>query len=465
MNPNLFIRFKGIDANHDSDVDLAELGESLVGFDSVFKELAAVMRVEEELEIKATAIEEGSIVFDLIVWVQHGATSVPFHSIDDLLNFLKLAGDPLWHEAVKFFNSIEEAHKTLNDWVSKYPLDFAAFGYLLGKAIEKLLKKARKNKDKPDYADPDLPKRIAEELHKLIKRHGFKKALKPIVEDKAQSIEVSTNRTFSSSAKIDQDNFQDYLAEDEQILPHLENGKNHTLVGKVTSLKGTRGDSLNFQMQYSGDTFNLDTLPAEGETSKTYRQFYKEGTVQIEATVIRDSLYKKPKLRLHKIDLVQSELKLEKTDKAQERQYPKNRRGFSGNQAEIRGNGLFSAIPRLRARCGGYSCRFPQCLRRFPDCQWRFPGCRRRFLECKSRFPVCRRRLHGCKWRLLRCRRQFLGCQRGFPGCGYGLIECKSRFIGGAPTFGKDCVARNYCGNVAPVTVPQQHNRPAQNSG
>ena len=180
--------------------------------------------------------------------------------------------------------------------------------------MEKLLKKARKNKDKPDYADPDLPKHIAEELHKLIKQHGFKKALKPIVEDKAQSIEVSTNRTFSSSATIDQNNFQDYFAEDEQILPHLENGKNHTLVGKVTSLKGTRGDSLNFQMLYSGDTFNLDTLPAEGETSKTYRQFYKE-TVQIEATVVRDSFYKKPKLRLHKIDLAQLVLGLEKTDK------------------------------------------------------------------------------------------------------------------------------------------------------
>src|ERR1017187_4044369 len=198
MNPNLFIRFKGIHADHDSDVDLAELGESLVGFDALFREFVGVMRVEGQLEIKATATREGSIIVDLVIWLQHEAASYPFHSIDDLINFLKLAGDPLWHDAVKFFNSFEGAHKSVNDWVSKYPLDFAAFGYLLGKAIEKLLKKARKNKDKPDYSDPDLPKRIAEELHKLIKQHAFRKALKPIVEDKAQSIEVSTNRTFSS---------------------------------------------------------------------------------------------------------------------------------------------------------------------------------------------------------------------------------------------------------------------------
>jgi hypothetical protein len=311
MNPNLFIRFKGIDADHDSDIDLAELGESLVGFDALFKEFVGVMHIDGQLEIKATSPREGSIIVDLVIWLQHEAASFPFHSIDDLLNFLKLTGDPLWHDAVKFFNSFEGAHKSVNDWVSKYPLDFAAFGYLLGKAIEKLLKKARKNKDKPDYSDPDLPKRIAEELHKLIKQHAFRKALKPIVEDKAQSIEVSSDRTFSSAAKVDQETFQDYLAEDEQILPHLINGTMHTLVGQITSLKGTRGDSLTFHTQHGKDTYNLDALPAEGVTSKAYRQLYQE-IVRIEAMVMRDSLYKKPKLQLHKIELNQSELSLEK---------------------------------------------------------------------------------------------------------------------------------------------------------
>jgi hypothetical protein len=311
MNPNLFIRFKGIDRDHDSEIDLAELGESLIGFDSLFRSFGELMRVDGQLEIKATATKEGSVIVDLIVWLQQGA--IPFESIDDFLNLLKIAGDPAWHDAVNFFNSLDGAHKTLNDWVAKYPLDFAAFAYLLGKAFEKLLKKARKNKDKPDYSDPDLPRRIAEELHKLIKHHGFRKALKPIVEDKARSIEVSSDRAFTLPAKVDQENFQDYLAEDAQILPHLENGTTHTLKGEVTSLKGTRGDSLTFHTRHGKETFNLDVLPAEGASSKAYRQFYQE-TVQIEAMVIRDSLYKKPKLRLQKIDLNQSELSLEKME-------------------------------------------------------------------------------------------------------------------------------------------------------
>lgn len=314
MKPNLFIRFKGIDSINDSEVALAELGESLIGFDNLFNELAGIMRIEGQLEIKAIATSEGSIIVDLVVWLQNASNALPFGSTDDYLNFLKLAGTPLWQDAVVFFNSIEGSHKALNDWAAKYPADFAAFTVLLGMAMKNLLKKALKNKQKPDYSDPDLPKRIAEELHKLIKQHKFKKALKPIIEDKAQSIEVGTDRTFLSSAKVDQENFQNYLAEDDVILPHLESGETYTLTGKVTSLKGTRGDSLTFHLQYGKDDFNLDALPPAGVTSKSYRQFYQE-MVQIEATVIRDSLYKKPKLRINKIDLKQLELNLDKANK------------------------------------------------------------------------------------------------------------------------------------------------------
>jgi len=59
MNPNLFIRFKGIDPKNDSAVDLAELGESLTGFDSLFKSFGEILRINDTLEIKATATKEG----------------------------------------------------------------------------------------------------------------------------------------------------------------------------------------------------------------------------------------------------------------------------------------------------------------------------------------------------------------------------------------------------------------------
>jgi len=314
MNPNLFIRFKGIDHDNDSAVDLAELGESLTGFDSLLKSFGEILRISDTLEIKATATEEGSIIVDLLVSLQSQTNGViPFDSIDDFLNFLKLTGSPAWHHAVEFFNSIEGAHKTLNEYAEKNPADFWVTTLLIVEAFKRLLAKARKNKEKPDYNDKELPKRIAEELHKLIKHHGFKKALKPIVEDKAQSIELSTDRSFKESAKVDQENFQDLLAEDEQVLPDLENGTTHTLKGDVTSLKGTRGDSLTFHIRHGKETVNLDVLPPEGATSKAYRQFYQE-SVEIVGTIIRDSLYKKPKVRIQQITLNQGELTFPTTD-------------------------------------------------------------------------------------------------------------------------------------------------------
>lgn len=314
MNSNLFIRFKGIDPQNDSAVDLAELGESLTGFDSLFKSFSEILRINDALEIKATATKEGSYIIDLVVLLQaHTHGVLPFDSIDDYLTFLKLIGSPAWHSAVEFFNSLENAHKSLNEYAEKNPADFTAISLLIVEGFKRMLAKAKNNKDKPDYSDKELPKRIAEELHKLIKHHGFKKALKPIVEDKVQSIEVSTERSFKESARVNQENFQDYLAEDEQILPELENGVTHTLKGDVTSLKGTRGDSLSFQIRRGKEMFNLDALPADGATSKAYRQFYKE-SVEIVGIIIRESLYKKPKIRIQQINLNQRELKLQKPD-------------------------------------------------------------------------------------------------------------------------------------------------------
>ena len=94
MKANLFIRFKGIDHDNDSAVDLAELGESLTGFDSVFKSFAEILRIEGGVEVKATATEKGSIIVDLLISLQSPHGTIPFESISDFIAFLKLTGSP-----------------------------------------------------------------------------------------------------------------------------------------------------------------------------------------------------------------------------------------------------------------------------------------------------------------------------------------------------------------------------------
>ncbi|MFA6271154.1 MAG: hypothetical protein WC657_08175 [Candidatus Paceibacterota bacterium] len=316
-NPNLFLRYRGDDKDDDSNVSLAELGVSLAGFDAVFKEFARVLRIDIEPEVQATANREGSFIVDIAAWWKDTSAALPFHSVEDFLTFLRIAEDPMLRTAEDFFNNLSEERRTLNEWVAANPIDSAILAWLFAKVSKKLIKRAGDFKRRIDNDAKDLPRRIQLALQKVIKKKGFKKALLPMTENKASSIEVSDNRDFKDSARVDQDNLSDYLADDDMILPHLENGNSYDLNGAVTSLKATRGDLLTLQIHYEGEDYNLDALPALGLTSKHYIDFYQED-VQVYAEVIRTSLYKKPKLRIHRIQKAQLELGLIMPDGVEE---------------------------------------------------------------------------------------------------------------------------------------------------
>ena len=171
------------------------------------------------------------------------------------------------------------------------------------------MKHAGNCKNRIQSGAKELPKRVQLGLQKLIKKKGFKKALLPMTENKAALIELSDEPEFKEPARVDQSNLSDYLADDDTILPHLIDGHSYDLHGTVTSLKATRGDRLTLQIKYEGEDHNLDALPARGLTSKQYIQYYQED-VQVHAEVMRTSLYRKPKLRIQRIQKAQLELGL-----------------------------------------------------------------------------------------------------------------------------------------------------------
>ena len=309
-DPNLFLRYRGEGEDDDSNVSLAELGVSLAGFDAVFKEFARILRIDIEPEVQATANREGSFIVDIAAWWKDASEALPFHSVEDFLTFLRIAEAPMLQNAEDFFNNLSEGRKTLNDWVAANPVDSAILTWLFAKVSKKLMKRAGDFKRRIDNDSKDLPRRIQLALQKVIKKKGFKKALLPMTENKASSIEVSDNPGFNDSARVDQNNLSDYLADDDMILPHLENGNYYDLNGRVTSLKATRGDCLTLHIHHEGEDHNLDALPAHGLTSKNYIRYYQED-VQVHAEVMRTSLYKKPKLRIQRIHKVQLELELE----------------------------------------------------------------------------------------------------------------------------------------------------------
>lgn len=204
----------------------------------------------------ATHTHEGSLIIETLLDLQSAGVEV-FDSAQALYDFLKITSKEAWEEAVNALGKIQDGYEDIEEYYSKHPVQLLA----LAGAITWLFKKAQKQKEKPQLDDPELPPRIANALFELLKTKAFRRLLEPIIQDAVQSIEFSERRDFQKAAKVDQKNLQDYLPEEEQILPHLLPDSQHQLTGEVTSMKSTRGDSLTFHYESGGKAYNLDLLP------------------------------------------------------------------------------------------------------------------------------------------------------------------------------------------------------------
>lgn len=314
MHQDLYIKYVG-KKEDDSVIPFTELGESLIGFDQSIRHMSKILRMECDVEIQARGTSEGSLIIDALLQFASAANDI-FSNLDNYLDFAKLIGKEYWNQAVEHFNAIETTRDTLNDYFSKRPLDFAiataciANLFLVLSKIGKE-KKLKSNEEIIKELGDEIPDRIARELIILLKKKSIYRAILPLVEDVAKSIEIDTTKEFKNPVvRIDQENFQDFLTDDDQILPEFENCMTYPFDGEITSIKSTRGDSMTFHTKIGEKVYNLDLFPEEGYTTKSYLGFYQEN-VHLYGTVIRKSLYKKPKLRIHKIELNQSKLKLE----------------------------------------------------------------------------------------------------------------------------------------------------------
>jgi hypothetical protein len=302
MKAPLYFRYVGTSMDNETEIPLEDLGRSLLGFNKVIKDFTKIAGLNGEIEVRATSYKNGSLIFDTILELNLQVGQMPFEQIGTLLDFLKLVSIETWREAVSFFNEIkQDGFNQINDYFVKRPFDLAIFATL----IPLLLQWIKNRKTRIPIEDKELSYRISKELQSLIDKGIFSDALRPLIEDSATSIEVSDNDCFeNSSARIDSGDLGDYLAPEEQILPELRDGMEYTLKGEITSLKATRGDSLTFHYLDGGKPYNLDAMPDEGKSTKDYVTFYKEH-VNLTAQVERNSYFKKPKLHIRYIDLVQ----------------------------------------------------------------------------------------------------------------------------------------------------------------
>ncbi len=268
----------------------------MIGFEETIQEVFKISRIDGDIDIKATKESEGSLVIEICIYL---ITHIPFEKTQDFLDFLKVADDATYQTALQYFN---DGHRSLNDYFASNPLDFT----LVTSFITYLIGKARGQKRLT--LDNEIPAHYARRLHALVKRGKFKKALKPFIENEIAEIGISPKRTFANQTKITTENFEDYLSENEKILPQLENGSRHTFTGKIVGLQTARGESMKFSVNgFKRVEKLLVAYPDEGLTTDNYLRFYNKD-VQIEAEIVRRSMYQKPQLKIHNIDFSQTSI-------------------------------------------------------------------------------------------------------------------------------------------------------------
>jgi hypothetical protein len=300
----LFLRMVGSDKNDDSVIPIKDLVTSLYGFEQLVSEFGRICRLKGDLVVTVKPPEEGSFVIGLCVDLNLADGQLPFDSVRHLLEFLRFSSDTALKEAHVFFRDFQNIREGLNAYCEKHPFEMILFTA----SLPKMVKYAEELKEKALPPHNDISERMAHEIHKLIKKNGFKNFINPIVGDAVESIEISPDRSFIKDvSKVDNSNFEKLLGDNNEFLINLRNGDMVQLTGLITTLKSTRGDSLTFQYVGADGTYSLDLLPPDGEDSKPYAKYYKERVV-ITANVERKSMYKKPKLKLIDININQQEL-------------------------------------------------------------------------------------------------------------------------------------------------------------
>jgi hypothetical protein len=309
MEANLFIKYKGSGVN-DSEIDLATLGESIIGFDIAIKEIFKISKINADLSVGVNKTRKGSLIVDLVLNTIIYKDHIPFERVSDLLNFFEITSNDLWVHAKEYFNVSFEvashAHRTANDYFKENPLDQDILSNLATAFMAYIFGKSQGQKKYPNLNQ--MPREYAIAAHKMIKNHKFKKALKPFVEDKVKSISLSNNSEFKNEVVVDENNFDNYLSEEEKILPNYENGKKYLLIGKIVAMQCSKGDSLKLQVHgFSRRERDLVAYPPEDKTTKDLDDFYEED-VAVEAIVERKSSYQKPKLHIISIKKYQQAL-------------------------------------------------------------------------------------------------------------------------------------------------------------
>lgn len=292
----------------DKGIDMKLLGESLIGFDRVLKDIIDIADLTDKVEYRINRIEHASVdIFSSL----HIISQLPFDSPNEFIDFLRLAAPELVKDANNFFSFAANAHRSVNDFFNANQFDNAVVTSLIVGFILKsfdLGGKINNGKASKEDLNTATPKQI-KRLGKMVEDGRYRSAMLPMTEGDVESIQlISLADTAYPQASVSEENVGDYLPEEEKVLPHLKNGERVTLVGQLVTLNSAHVDemyikALNVDKRYS----TLKCMPSDDLDIEECTEFFKKYVV-VEAEVYRKSLYKKPALIIHTMSAYQQTL-------------------------------------------------------------------------------------------------------------------------------------------------------------
>lgn len=289
-----------------SPIDLAVLGESLIGFQKVIKDLIQIANIDSEYSISVERITEGSIDVSTLI---NFASNLPFRNLADFYNFIQFIGDEVPKDLINAISIIDQSKDSIESYFAKNPVQLLVLWELIRYLVPKLIALTPRQKGFVKL-DKDLPVSYAMGLNRLINKGSYKRAIQPIIENDIAEISISADEDYKKNTIINEKNFSDYLGENEEILPELSNGARVNLTGEILAISSTKGESLRFKAIDLDKKNNLLTAyPADGKKTDDFMQFYKKRVV-IQCEVVRKTMFRRPELVINDINLFQQNLPL-----------------------------------------------------------------------------------------------------------------------------------------------------------
>ncbi len=346
-----FLKLEGVNLNN--WISIQDLSEILKWYEKFIKESLSSFDIKyNNIDLKISDIKKGSIIVDLIF---HYEILDLFSSTNNFLDILQiidldlydyvqenLVNNIWWHQEITNENILQTIQKywkdNIEEFWKEYPVltniivwgaiaGLPVLSWLLYKIYNLIAKKKIKNSssidnlsdnDEIDLGNTKIKWKYIKKLkHRVISSWKAKDLLEPIIND-----EIDIIKLWDENNIINSSNLELFLWEWNQILPWLINWQKYHFTGSFTAMQSNKWETMKFKSKFvninwtefetkdkSGRYFLFVVNIPYRETTENYSQFYWDSKIlHLEAEVLRENEYKKPKLKLLNVEVINKQL-------------------------------------------------------------------------------------------------------------------------------------------------------------